>query len=322
MVVRRVLETAFRNLRWLALSLVLVPLAAAILTAFVFRSYEATATVWVEASSAITSSDPTGSKTPADLYVSTLQQLLLTRAFREDVLRGVATRAHIAIPPSQQHDAWLKHIGNGIKATARGANLIEIRYRHANPAIATDTISAVLASFQTTITDLQTQAAAREARSYQDELQKARNDVAEAQQRISTLPPTAPAAVRSQAELDLADRRSLLTGLEDRRTSAFSEAVGNLVSIPGSLQVIDPPRIDSPAGASLLDLALAVTCALLLTMAADLGVILFLTFSDRTIRTASDLAPLVNAPVAELPRLASLENTVRYPRLRQRLLHE
>lgn len=319
---RKLLETGVRHFRWIALSLVLVPLVVGVLGVYVLRSYEAIATVWVEPSSTAASSDPTGSKSPADVYASALQQLLLTRAFREEVLSGVVARTGLVVPTPEQHEAWLKIIGSSIKATTRGANLIEIRYRSTNSVVAIGTVAALLDSFQTEMIGMQKQAATREASLYQEQVQQARNDVTLAEQKVASLPPTAPAITRSQAELELSARRDMLQALEERQNTAYSQGVADVISVPGSLQVIDAPRIDGPARASLVDLALAVIGALLVTIAVDLGVVAILAYSDRRVHTASDLATVTDAPVAELPYFAALERGDRFQRLRQRLLHE
>lgn len=315
---RRFLEAWARYLKWFVLSLVIVPLFVGVGGHYLLRSYEATASIWVEASSA--SIDPTGIKTPAGLYVDQLQQLLLTRAFREEVLGGLIAHTGLIVQTPDQHEAMLVLIGTGTKVTARGANLFDVSVRNHDAPLATGTVAAVVEAFQAETVSLKEQATRRETSLYENQVQQARDDVVAAQNRLSVLRPSVPAAAQVQATQELQTRQDLLKALEDRQAEAYGQNAADLASAPSTLQVIDAPQVKGQAKTDWVDLALAVIGALVVTFAVDLGVITVLTLSDRSVHTAADLGSLTDAPVAEMPRVHALRDGNQLEWLPRRML--
>ena len=314
----KLLQTWLRNLPWFVLSVILVPTLVGVLTSIYFRTYDATASLWVESQASATV-DPSSSKTIADVYAGNLTQLLLTTSFRRQILDDLKAHDGVATGTSDLQDAWLKKIGSGVKVTTRGSNLIEIHFRDANSTIATAVVAAVVNDFQQRTLQIKKNATIQTVSEYEKQIRLIRDDVASAQRRLNALPPNTPDSVRAELTLDIQSNQDLLKAIEDRQNQTYSQNIADLVSVPGTLQVIDAPHTDPRNRTNLADLALAVIATLVITLTFDVGVIAVLTVVDERVHRAADLAAFSELPIVEVQRVHTVRPGDRWPALRRRL---
>lgn len=317
---RRVLETWARNLKWVVLTLVLVPAVAAVLGYYLLRSYEATTAIWVDLPSISSLRESSGSKTVADIYAGRLEQLLLTRRFREHVLNGVEANWGLVFVGPEAREVMLQRIGKGTKVTTRGANLIEIRYRDSSPEMATAIVAEVIQSFQQEAMDLKKSSASLVSTLYQVEVQRAREALAAAERGLPMGSGLGMEALPTSDALAIEVRRDLLRVLEEQRDEAYGSSITEMVAVPATLQIIDASHVPPRAPVNQLEMALLVISSAMVTFIVDMFVVTILTACDQSVRSAADVGAITGALVVEMARVCILSTDEKHPASARQLL--
>ncbi len=309
---RRYLDTCLRNVIWIGLSVILVPIAVALVSRQLTKSFDATSEIWVDAPVAAPSSDPTATKTAADAYTSIFQELLVTRSFRAEIADGVSKKLGRPLPTDAAYEAFLTRIQSGTKISSAGPNLVQVDYKDPDANVAVATAAVAVDTFQTEVLRLKQDAASQRVTLYQQQIDQVRHSLT-ASDIQSILGGSASATPTSVSDVDLASQLDLLKSLEDRRNTALGDSIDQTVAVPATLHVIDVPHVDSSAKTNWAMVALAGVAGLVLTLAVDLAVIAILTVTDRTVHGVSDVTPLTGVPVHGLPRVgvARLEDVRR-----------
>jgi uncharacterized protein involved in exopolysaccharide biosynthesis len=174
-----------------------------------------------------------------------------------------------------------------------------IRYRDADPGTASAMVSAIVSSFEKETAQMKKEAARQVDSLYQEQVRLARQELAAMERSLAPAPAGPPASV----PIELETRRDFLTALEARRIDAYNSALAATLEASGSVQIVDLPDGQAKRVHNWAQLAIVLFSALLLTSAANLGVIAILTLSDRSIRSAADVARLTTIPSIEMTRL-------------------
>jgi hypothetical protein len=292
--------TLLRNLSWVVVSIVVVPLVAAAIGHSLFKTYTATAAVWVDGPSTASSTTPGSTNPPSATYAATLSELLSTRAFQQEVLDQLVANKAVSVSGPAAQQALLDQIGAGVSVSSNGDNLVDLSFKDAHADFAVSVVAAVLSAGHQETTALRTQAISRAATLYQQQVQQAQNGVEVAQQRLDALGPEAPAAVRQQAATDLQVQQDLLKSLQAQQGATYTQSVTEAIGGPSMLRVIDAPQVDGGAKTTWVDVALAAIAALLVVVLVDLLLLTLLMLGDHVVHNAADLAPLVPVPVLDL----------------------
>lgn len=312
---RRYVETLLQYLPWVVVALIVVPAVIGILAPRLLGTYQATASIWVEPSPS--TAPPANVAGPAGQYADRLRQFLTTRSFREDILARIHARQGSSNQPPSESDALLSQIA-AVEVVTRGNNLIEVEFRGKDPNTALAVVSATIDTFQGQAADASKTAVEQSFALYEQQVQQAESDVASAQSRMSSLPPTASAAERTQLTMDLAARADLLKALEERRTTALTDSMERSVTLPAVIRIVDEPRVDTQRMLSGAERTVVVVAAFVLTLAISLVAMAILTRRDQSVRTPADIRALTPVPIVTTPRVF-VPRSAGWPRLARRM---
>jgi hypothetical protein len=139
--------------------LVIAPLALGTTSVVIFRTYQGTASLWVEAPNYLGQSvAPAGWNsylTPAQNQADTLQQLLTTQSFDEQI--GERLQATGVIRNSAERGSIVASIPTRMKVTPEGSHLISLTFSYETQAACVGVLKAAIDLFQERLTALQSE---------------------------------------------------------------------------------------------------------------------------------------------------------------------
>jgi capsular polysaccharide biosynthesis protein len=145
----RYVEVLFRYWLRFAIVLIIAPLALGGASVAVFRTYQATASLWVQSpdtfGQSVTPSGWNSYLTPAQNQADTLQQLITTLAFDDQIGDRLVAKGVVA--NVDQRNAIVASIPIGMKVTPDGSHLVTITFSNASQTAGVGVIQAAVDLF-------------------------------------------------------------------------------------------------------------------------------------------------------------------------------
>jgi uncharacterized protein involved in exopolysaccharide biosynthesis len=310
-VVRKFLETFFRH-KWLFLTPpVVIPLVVGVWTYLnAPTSYEATASISVSRPRYISYSDGDPSsqwRTPAQLEIARIQELLTTRAFVMDIARRTSLAPFVGSPTSEVR-IWSVVNAQQVRLLANGDHVVKVLVRSPRPDLSYEVVKALLdAHSEKTMADQAIQADVAisfyGARLQEVEATLAKSNAA-LRRYVATARPTTSGSTRaasdaprptvvdpqldelqSRAELDSNDVERARSVLEQARLQSMAAQQGRQLGF----QVMDPPEVPIFRSRDRRAMMLAPIAGLLVGLILSGVVLVLLVATDRSLRTQTDL---------------------------------
>ncbi len=311
-------EILFRHrLRFLIL-IVLLPAELAVACIFLFPHQTASSALWVDTPAYIDISPAVQGwnqyLTPAQNTVDALDQLRGTDSF-VNTLRSQLDATN-SFKDSSERDSVMATVATDIIVTPNGSHLVGLTYTCPRQPLCSDVLAATEQIYRQWLSDQQGAQAKVAIDFYTGQLADARTKLSADQTALSSYLAAHPdikpsdAAILPQFDLlsrnvdgDLLNVSDLQQKLDNvRLTNAAVGQIDNTV-----LKVIDPPRTVGGRLNSLPRKQMMIAAAAGLALAA--GMLVFIAWSDRTVREARDLESLVRLPiVVSIPDLALMES--------------
>lgn len=334
---KRAIEALLRRKRLFLIPFLIVFVLPVIYSAIFMRSYEASAVVWLDSDTNITTvlqSDlaVSASEFPIQEQADTLSQLLQSRTFVESVIATTSLSAEMTT--AREKEKTIEFVRERLAAGAVGANALNITFYGRSAAEAVEVASATTDVFlqwvRQAVEDENAKSLAfftDENLYYQTELETARTtlenfrkqyrtettqlDLAE-KELTTTTSDVDPAIkteydrLKSQETYAEAMYQSSLTDLANARSLAAAEE-GRLIT---GLRVIDEPV--EPASFSLKRLLLVDFLALMSAIIVGVVAVVIAELTDETFRTEADVEDVLSLPVlAEVGDREPVRNGVR-----------
>jgi len=314
----RYVEVLFRYWVRFTIVLIIAPLALGGASVVVFRTYQATASVWVESpdtfGQSVTLSGWNTYLTPAQNQADTLQQLITTLSFDNEV--GDRLVANGVVGSRDQRNGIVQSIPTGMKVTPGGSHLITITFSDASQTAAVGVIQAAIDLFLERQTALQRQQEDLSTSFLTGQLKTAQAKLATSeaalQQYLLDHPSVRLAAIGQdtgilaldqlthQVQQDRDNATQLQTQLDQARF--LGAAAQQLVET--NTKLVDRPHISHAGitgdGSSLKRAAIA----LLACISAGIAYVLVLVWADKTVRDTREMQRRLRVPVlAAIPIL-------------------
>jgi uncharacterized protein involved in exopolysaccharide biosynthesis len=317
----RYVEMLIRYWVRFAILLIVAPMALGAGSALLFRTYQGTASIWVEAPSYFGQTvTPAGWNlflTPAQNQSDTLNELLSTDAFVTNIEDRLIQNG--AVPDVHTADAVVNSFPSHLHVNANGAHLVTLTFSNERQGTSTAVLTATIQLFQERLTAVQVEQANLSTSFLSGQLASAQarlnTSQAALQKYLADHPrvtiSTVPQAIQSdldklvaQVRQDQGDVTQLQTQLD--QATFLGAAAQHLVET--NTKLIDEPRIAKTGllgdGSSLKRAALVALACLTLGAA----YLLLLVWVDKTARDANELNSRLKVPVlATVPRFNLLE---------------
>jgi uncharacterized protein involved in exopolysaccharide biosynthesis len=247
-------ETFWRHRKLLSMPVILGGLAAALFLFATGKTYQSTASIWVDtappAPSSIGANTNALAEPPAVSELAILNQLLRTRRFAASVaktsLLGKSLGSADAI-----RDKAVGQLGNGqVKGMVPGGQVLQISYSAASPAMAESVLGAVITQLRNYTKHLAGQHDQAAVGYGREQVNVARAALATARSRLSAYQSQHPGVTQSDPNYVslVAAQTNAVTQLEQANTT-LSEMTGAGNPDGWSMRVIDPPQaITAPLG--------------------------------------------------------------------------
>ena len=307
----RYLETMLRYRLRFAVLLLVAPLTLGSSMALLFRTYQATADLWIDAPTylgqTVAPADWSPRLDPAENATATVTQLLTTHSFASQV--GDKLRAAGVLSGTDATGRVVSGLATEVHVLPRGSHLVALSYSNARSDLAVAVVRTTIALY------LEREAAAQQAQQevsttfLSTKVTAAESASAGSQQTLNTYIAShpglrAPAAGTSSgvAELDrlaqqLTQNQSEVAQLRTELAQArfLGEAASRIVQT--NTKVVDEPRI---ASSGLLGDGRSLFAAALLVVVCAVGSALYLAilvWADKTARDPKELAKRLGVPV-------------------------
>jgi hypothetical protein len=322
---RKLAEAAFRRLWFKLLPVVAVPALVLVLVKHE-TVYESVGTAWASdveglASSPFTASADTSGKTPAERQVELLNDLLMTRSFREEVAIDAGLVAETATPAEIEGAA--DSLLGRTAAVVAGPNLVTIKASAPTAEEAQRIAAAFIAHYQLRAKTETSREAATILAYFDSQVAAAEADVQETRAAIAAYLAAKPsAAATPDAEYQ---RLLALSGLQEsvlaRLLESQQDAQLSAASISASAENIfivhDLPGVPAaPLGVPLMTRAAYPAAGLVLGVLMSAAFIWLSYKTDRSVRTAEDLEELDVAVLGAVPDLKPGDVARRFTPLR------
>lgn len=351
---RRYLETLFRHKSLFLIPVLAVPFIALVAFLYAGKEYVVQASMWVEPSPI---ADPLTSsrRNPNEIESQAMKEWLATDSFRKEVMERVGLteaiqRGEWPVPtrlqeevresgldqlpgvrsvlkgfrlvgPSstpQAMDAGVKMVGESIRISPEGNNLLWVRYVGKEPQLGTRILEESIALFNAKTLELRTAQAKLAIDFYAHQLQtqeQRAGEAANALQRFLELHPNPvpgqqrPAA--EEAELESLRRQYTLEQTLYESTLRKLEQVSQTgeAAIAGrdqGFRMVDRPSQPESTGVTKRSIVMMIAFGLVLGTAIGLTPVLVLTWLDNTARTREDIEKVISTPlIAQVPVIAT-----------------
>lgn len=302
---QKALDVFFRHKFLISLPLVILVLAG-LVASWSRQStvYSASAQVWTQTTPLLASrldGNANSFLTPAQSQALVLNELLILDSFRLSVAAKVDGLA--GLDPRSQ----VRAVREGTTVFASGVNVLTVRHRDSDPALAQAIVRAVIDTYSERIaSDVATQADAAQA-FYEERLEGARTELEERKAALARYQVTLPTSsdlqlteLRAEVERAQENRDSLLDRLEQIHLERDAALTGRDISF----QVTDPPELpSSPLPTAKRDLLIFPILGLLLGISGSAAVLVALTRLDDSIRLPMEARRLGVPVLAVVPEL-------------------
>lgn len=307
----RYFDAAFSHRLLVLLPLILVPLMSAVAAVVVGRSYEVTATIWVDPAIQLGGSpDPALSKEANEIEGSALQEWLATESFVTELIsRSSGT--------SVLQDRAVEVVRKSLRVEWSGSRIVKVSYRGENPELGVRLVGGAIDLFN------EKRGASRigEARVAGDfleeglrEPQRRFTEAADALRRFRESHPVPEGQTLSAADqAELANLENLYSTARDLYGSAQVRlqesrlAVNaDLLRTQNPLKVVDPPEAPGAMGLDENRVLIFSLVGLAAGLILSLVVVVWTGWTDGAVRSAEDLRHLSDLPLlATIPHLAA-----------------
>ncbi len=327
---KRALEAVFRHPFQLLILIVLLPVigvGAAYL--LVPRTYSSSASLWaLHRYEVIGATGPESdlTSTPAQTQATALQDLLQTRSFALDVLRGIDIEPTLHLSqsvlndPQQLEDALFSEISKNVTVVAQGYNLFSLNYHNRDPRIAQQVVLAVIRNYGLQSLSLSVAEGKDILTTYQTELQNAQQQesaaVAAEAQYVSAHPDLSPTKLSSDPQYQSLDAQRIQAQQNVQTVQTNINTIQQTIGSQGSnsnalYQVIDSPQVATQADSRSKGELTGGGIGLGLALLADMIYLIIVVRRDRAVYSANDLLGVVDIPVVmQLPKLLPASVTV------------
>jgi uncharacterized protein involved in exopolysaccharide biosynthesis len=307
----RHLEMLLRHRLRFLLLLLIAPLALGGSGMLVFRTYQATASLWIESPSYLGQSvAPVGwnlQHSPAQNEAEILRQLLATSSFDESVGAAVVSAGTISGGDSLRQ--LIDSLGSDLKITPVGSHLVRLTYSNARPALAVVVLQSTIDLFEKHLVAAQLEQQDLSSTFLSAQVAGAESRLAVSEEALNTLlsahpelRPPGPDETGSVPELDrlagqVRDNQANLVHLRTQLDQARFDGAAAQRAVETNTKVVDKPHVTQtgPAGdGDSLRQALAVA---LLWIAAAIGYLVVLVWADQTARDGKELERRLKVPV-------------------------
>ncbi len=326
----RYLMTLYRG-KWLYLLTLLIMLGGSVLGAYYLfpPQYTATARIWVDGQA--NGQDASMGLTVAKREQDALEQLTGTDSFLTDVLKPTPIGAQLNGQPRHDQEI-LKTVRKRLTIEALGPNTVVVSYDGRDPAVSHQIVKGTLDQFQAWITKTQADLITAQSQKYQQEMQNQldlyKKQKEDAQKQVNDFLliypnpfPTTPQYQQLQELKQSAEAAAGLYATVAARLASLNtnDALTNTYQAM-SFRVLDAPVVPISASIPLKPVAEYIA----LTVVASFGLvaiaIILLTWRDKAVRTADDIASLSDLPVlATVPGLKSGSKRERASAIRERV---
>jgi uncharacterized protein involved in exopolysaccharide biosynthesis len=314
----RYIEVLFRYWIRFAIVLIVAPLVLGAATVVAFRTYQATASLWVESPDTfgqdVTPSGWNSYLTPAQNQADTLQQLITTLSFDNQI--GDRLLAKDVVQNRDQRNAIVSSIPSAMKVAPDGSHLVTITFSSASQAVGIGVIQTAIDLFLERQIALQRQQQELRTTFLTGQLKTAQAEVAASEgalqqylvdhpgTRLSTTGQDTGIVALDQLVHQVQRDRDNATQLQTQLDQAqfLGDAAQQLVQ--NSTKTVDAPRIAHAGitgdGSSLKRAVIA----LLICLSAGTAYVMLLVWADKTVRDARELQRRLRVPVlATIPSL-------------------
>lgn len=320
---RRTLEIIFRHPLQLLILVVLLPIIGVVLAYIMTpKMYQSVGSVWAWHRYAVIS--PTGpesdlNSTPAQTQATALTELLQTRKFALDVIKGIDLLstldlgANVKSDPQQLEDALFSEIAKNVTVTPQAYQLYTVSYANRNPEIAQKIVQSVIQNFGTQSTNLTVaegqnllanyQAQLKDAQNKQDQAVKAQQQYVAAHRNMSQ---AELAADPEYQQLEAATKQATanVQSIQDQ-INVIQQSLGQTGDNSQTLfQIVDAPQIPQLPVSRAQKFLIGGGIGLGIALLADAIYLIILVRRDRSIYSAYDLQDIITLPVLmQLPTL-------------------
>lgn len=320
---RRTLEIIFRHPLQLLILVVLLPIIGVVISYILTpKMYQSTGSVWAWHRYSVIS--PTGpesdlNSTPAQTQATALTELLQTRKFALDVIKGIDLEstmdlsATVKSDPQQLEDALFAEIAKNVVVTPQAYQLYTVSYANKSPEIAQKIVASVIQNFGTQSTNLTAAEGQNLLTNYQTQLKQAQerqNQAVQAQQSYAAshrnLTPAELAADPEYQQLDASTKQATanVQNIQDQ-INVIQQSLGQTGDNATTLyQIVDTPQVPQLPLSRAPKFLIGGGIGLGVSLLADAIYLIILVRRDRSIYSAYDLQDVITLPVLmQLPTL-------------------
>ncbi len=301
--IAKLLEALFRHKFLILLPVLLTPLVASAYVVATSSRFEASAGVWVERATYLSSTDELERfSSAAESQAGRLTELLRTRAFMTDV----ALRTSLApLADSEEGlDRLQQLFSNDLEVATQGSHLVNIRFRADTPDLSYSVVAAIVDAFKRKSradrlaqADLAISFYTQQMKEVEPKLVATQNALRNFVAANSTARAGDSRSSSGLLELELSQLKGAVERAQadvDRARSSLEQArLDSAASLKGQelgFQVIDPPTlppsVSRPRLRKMLPLPAA---ALVLGIGVGAGILVVFVAADRSVRSAADL---------------------------------
>ena len=308
------------------LPLLLIPVVLAPVLLFVLwrpaPSYQSTATIWVSNPSAIeaTTAAADDKDTPAQVHLQVLNDLLLTRSFRDEVAEaagmvdGAAVRS---LPPDRADATWraaAEQVATSVSASADGVNLLTVRGKRGTPEEARKLVEATVAKLRARLEQEESRVSKVTGAYFEQQLAVAREELQRRQAAFTAYVEQRPnpnqAALNDVTYNSLLSKvrvqEDLITTLQNQSQKASFEAASSSQNLAARFNIVDAPSLPAlRLGPTTAERGAYALAAGLLGGFVALAYLYLVFRTDHTIRSSEDLQGLPVPLLGYLPNVST-----------------
>lgn len=332
---KRYLETLFRFREVFLIPVLTIPIIALVAMAYTGKQYEVVSSIWVQPSPFL---DPLirSRTTPSEIEAQALREWLATKAFRKEIMDRVGLTDAIrrgewpapsqlkvkipglasAVSKDAALDAGLDMIGDRLRISTPGDNLLRIRYKGKEPFLGERLVDETIDLYNEKALKSQAAGVKTGIGFYTRQVQQQKNRLDEAAGELRTFlelrpapPPGEPRPADEEAALENLRRNYLLeqtlyeSGLR-RLEQVRTEGEAAISNRTQSFVIVDPPDEPKTTGFTKRSIVMYLMLGSTLGVALGLVPIVLLTWLDNRVRTRDDVERLVRAPlIVQVPLL-------------------
>lgn len=320
---RRTLEIIFRHPLQLLILVVLLPIIGVGLSYVLTpKMYQSVGSVWAWHRYAVIS--PTGpesdlNSTPAQTQATALTELLKTRKFALDVVKGIDLASALNLSASvrsdqqQLDDTLFNEIAANVVVVPQAYQLYTVSYASRDPQIAQQIVKSVIQNFGTQSTNLTAAEGQHLLDNYRSQLEQAQADQDKAlraeQQYVAAhrdLSQTELAADPEYQKLDAATKQAAANtqNIQDQINTIQQSLGADGNGATTLFEIVDEPQVPQLPLSRTQKYLMGGGIALAMALLADVIYLIILVRRDHSIYSAYDLQDVITLPVLmQLPSL-------------------